>query len=309
MKFLSEKLLKRVAEEDLDALVSLDDHGLLIGPSETLNDYCKRLHILKEKLAELVKVKDKTTLYDMTLIQDDKIPLSVFKECESLTEKLYRFKNDWVAGYFTNETMGLLFAGGAIYSFDEFFPLFIIRKAYKKKKKWFIYSRIELMAHELTHIAHVAYKTENYEELFAYQTSTSAFRRLIGGMFRTPKDSYLMLGSAFFASISQIINTLVREPDQYWDFPMPLIFGIAAFALAWLIQNYLRTVGVFKAAGKRISRKFGEENRLAILFRCTEVEIATISKMDALAFDQFLKDKSEKSLRWRVTLKKFSKEQ
>ena len=60
---------------------------------------------------------------------------------------------------------------------------------YKKKNKWYIYGRQELMSHELCHAARFPLKADKYEELLAYQSSTSTFRKLFGPMVRSAKES------------------------------------------------------------------------------------------------------------------------
>ena len=307
MHLLTDDTFQKLKDEDLETLVHLDDHGLLIGPDETLDEFIKRLQTLKKRISELNELEDKLEIYDLSLKIDNRIPPDVFKECEDVNESLYKFKIDWVPGFYTNESMGLLFAGGAIYSYDDFFPVFIIREAYKEQKKWWIYPRKELMAHELTHIAHVGYEVDNFEELFAYQTSESAFRRIMGGVFRTTRDTYLLLGSVMFASLSQIINTLVRPPEEAWHFPMPQIFIFTGLVLVYLSITYGLTMGKFKKAKKRVAEYFSEDVAMAVLFRCDETEIAEIASIKAGTLEEWLKNKQKKSVRWRVTLKKFNR--
>ena len=138
-----------------------------------------------------------------------------------------------------------------MYSYEDFFAIFIIRKAFKQKEKWVIYSRTELMAHELCHVAHIGFRIRNYEEIFAYQTSESLFRRMIGGMLRTTTDTYLLLASMLVMLVSQVINVTTRSPSEWHEFPMPLIYGTILLIFAYILFRYLFYWNRFRRARRK----------------------------------------------------------
>ena len=129
MRFVSDDLLKRIAKGDIEALVRLDDHGLIIGPDESVEQFAERVETLRANVAELaeeLEKEDAVPLYGVTLRREDEIPKDVFKSTARETKRLFGFAIDWVPGFFTNERMGLLFAGCAMYSYEDFFAVFLV---------------------------------------------------------------------------------------------------------------------------------------------------------------------------------------
>jgi hypothetical protein len=214
LKLITEKKLDLVRERDLETLAVLDDHGLLIGPGETVEQFADRLQLLSANINQFkseILESGAIDIFDTHLEKAGAIPTKDFKPALEKTRDLYDFEIDWVPGFYTNDRMGVLFAGCAFYSTDDYFALFVVRKAFEKNERWLIYSRTELLAHELCHIAHMGFGSVTYEEMFAYQTSPSRFRRVVGGVFRTPLDSYLILGSVMLLAAAQVVNRFVGE--------------------------------------------------------------------------------------------------
>ncbi len=309
MTFLSPESLEAAARGDIDVLCDLDSRGLLIGPDETLEDYVRRLRALQDNIAELdreLTEHDEVRLLDIPLTRDDAIPIATFAEALDQTSALYDFRIDWIPGFFTNTRMGILFAGCAMYSYEDFFAIFVIRKAFKTKDRWIIYSRTELIAHELCHIAHIGFRTVNFEEIFAYQTSESRFRRLFGGLLRTTADTYLLLGAVAFLLASQIINVVTRPPMEWQSFPMPLVFAITIGVAAWIAVRYLIVAGRFRRARRRLDAACRTGSVLPILFRCSEDEITQLSRLqDGGQIMDWVQSRTEASPRWQIIWRKY----
>ena len=309
MELINQEKLALISKEDINTLVEFDNKGLLLGPDESLEEYVKRLATLSGNIKELqqeLKKNGKVTLIGKCFTDADMIPNQVFKSVQNITRTLYGFDIDWVPGFFTNYRMGILFAGCAMYSYDDFFALFIIRKAFKEKEKWIIYSRTELMAHELCHVAHIGFHTRDYEEIFAYQTSDSIFRRAVGGILRTTTDTYLLLGCVAVLLISQIINVTTRPPSEWHNFPIPLIYGISFSGFGLVFFRYLFFWRRFTKARQNLGRVFGCSQALPVLFRCKGNEIKDISRLNKeVKLRIWLSSKLSESVRWRVIFKKF----
>lgn len=310
MKSINDEVLSAVRAGDLDTLVELDQQGLLIGPDESLDAYANRLQTLTKnihKLQEELHRHGRIEFLNTVLDAKDAIPLPIFRASQGTNRSLYDFEIDWVPGFYANYRMGFLFAGCAFYSYDDFFAVFIIRKAYKKRERWLIYKRSELMAHELCHIAHIGFHATNFEELFAYQTSESSFRRMFGGMLRTTTDTYLLLGSVLLLLIAQSVNVFTREPPLWHTFPMPLFFGLTFLSILFICLRYRHYWKRFQRARKQLAPVFGADRALPVLFRCSEAEIRAIAGMkNADGLRDWLKSKPETSVRWMVILAKYA---
>ncbi len=309
MLFLSDEAADKARNGDLKTLIELDDRGLIIGPNESTEDFAKRIVTLRKNIIELndeLISKDVVDFNGVQLRRDDRIPDEIFDEAASTTWDKFRFKIDWVPGFFTFQKMGALFAGCAMYSYEDFFAVFLVRQSFQKARKWFLYTRDELMAHELTHVAHVGYLTPNYEEYLAFQTSESRFRRIIGGVFRTPKDTYLVLGAMFALLIAQFVMTFTLGPRPIWQLPTPLFFLGAFSVIGWLFGCYFRNRGRFLKASENLKKTF-KTAPLPILFRASEEEMRDIATLTGKDLRTWLKNRESESIRWQIIHKKLIK--
>ena len=163
---VSSELVDRAEQGELAALEQLDAAGLLMGADETLPDYAERLRCLRrnlERMEDDLQGERSFTVEGVTVRRDWRIPAELFTEAHADTERLYGFRLEWVPGFFINPRHSLLFGGCAFYFFPDFFALFIIRRAFATRSRWLIYSRRELLAHELCHVARVALGSQQFE--------------------------------------------------------------------------------------------------------------------------------------------------
>ena len=290
---LSNNQLERAENGDLTALAKLDQCGFIMSSDETSRQYVQRIRTFREnslKMESALRQKGEYEFEGMTFKETQRIPEKIFREASEVCEKKYAFSIDWVPGFYMNPRFSMLFGGCAFSYYPDFFALFIIRQSFKKKKKWLIYNRDELLSHELCHIARIALNSTKYEEIFAYQTSTSFFRRLMGGIFLSQTDSFLFLGSVFLFLIGQILRT-------FWLPSMPFfIFGcLPIISVSWLGIRYARILSKFKTARMKLEKRFCGK-ALAVLFRCTDAEIDEIaSTNDVNAYID-----SKNSLNWKM---------
>jgi len=295
---LTEKILNSAANQDLEALIKLDAMGLIMGGEESVDDYIKRIRCLKNNLENMEKELKTTGKYEneeVLVEKQDKIPKSMFHEVASTTKDLYSFSIDWVPGFFINPNMSWLFGGCAFYFFPDFFAMFILRKSFAKKDKWLIYNRQELLSHELCHVARAGLGSEIFEETFAYQTSGSKFRSLLGGIFRSPKDSFALLGSTFLLLFAQIARVFA-----FPSLPIFIFWSIIAVVFSFLLGRHLHYMQIFNNAIKNLSQ-IESNSTMSVLFRCTDAEIKQISKTaNKQELQSWLQNKSQNNPRWEI---------
>lgn len=309
MKFLDDAQLVQVGEGDLAALVELDRRGLILAPDETLAAFETRLRTLREHVVELrqeLQQGGELDFFGVHLESQDAIPPDCFRAPQETTRELFGFAIDWVPGFFTNYRMGFLFAGCAYYSYDDFFALFIVRKSFQDREKWLIYKRAELIAHELCHIARVGFRSRNYEEIFAYHTSASSFRRRLGGVLRTPTDTWLLLGSVGFLTLVQTVNVVLRPPELWYAHPMPLFFLGVFMVIGYVFLRYFFFLNRFRRALKAVRRVFGQDGALPALFRSSDAEVGELAGLkDESAAQEWFEAKRQQDVRWRVIHERF----
>ena len=311
-KPFSQQELTKAAEGDLKTLSELDNRGFIIGPEESPQDFSERLKVFEKNLKEMdteLKEKKALTVEDLSFPAEEKIPLESFNPAGKITEELYDFKITWVPGFFVTPSFGMLF-GGCAYSFaPEFFSLFIIKNSFKKKKKWLFYERDELMSHELCHVARFAIGSHKYDEQFAYQTSTSGFRKNFGCMMRSAWETYIIMILLFGMLATQISlitfkgewlasRSIIENPVNWF---YAALFGFVSF----LVLRQKRQNKDFAGTLELLSKLTTKPRALA--FRLTDKELDELSNYKDISEDSLktLILKSSKEHRFNILKKRF----
>ena len=298
---IASALIDRAGAGDLTALADLDARGLSPAPGEDAPAFAERLRGLNanfQSMEEELAKGGTYTVEGVTVRRDARIPAEVFAVPGDATEALYGFRCDWVPGFFLDPRFSGLFGGCAFYFFPDFFALFIIRHSFQTKERWLWYRRDELLAHELCHVARIALLSEEFEETFAYQTSASSFRKLIGGIFRKQTDSFLFLGVTFVLLFAQILRTQWLHTMPIWPF-----WSLVGLVFAWLLIRHAFHCRRLSVAQHHIAELFGKENALPVLFRCTDDELHRFASTEPQSLKTWIAEQT--SLRWQVIRKRF----
>ena len=150
----------------------------------------------------------------------------LLEEGSTITKKIYGFFIDWVPVVFSNRKLSI-FEGAAAWIFQEkkggpkeaFLQL---RKNLKGKKYLYRYYPLkELVAHELVHVARMAYEEPLFEEMLAYETSESSFRKALGPLFRQPKEMNFFL----LTLVLPLFGTFL---PYLWVIPLLALIGFLA---------------------------------------------------------------------------------
>lgn len=306
----SDKDLKKVEQGDLDALLKLDDRGLIPGEKENTQAYVKRLKEFEEAIDKMnasLKEKSEVTYEELTFPKDELISKDFYKAPSKTNRELYDFEINWVPGFFVTPKFGLLFGGCAFLFEPEFFSLFIIRNSFKKKSKWFIYSRNELISHELCHVSRFAMNSEKYEEHFAYQTSTSGFRKVAGSAFRNDKETFLLLFFCFGMLGMQVAQLFLRDSFDFsvW-YKQPANYFMAGMVLyiSYIVIRQRKMIKGFNKLVERISAF--SSNARALVFRLSDSEIDSLVKSKDLNSESLLQT-VQSPLRQQIIKEKYLK--
>ena len=273
---LNTAAIEEVARGSVSALRKFDRHGLFPAPGENSQEFAARLTRLAAALNDLERQLQQKKYVEpcsgIKLKKDAVIPNNIYNEALAKTIELYDVKPDWVPGFFADESFGLLWGGCALSDMESNLVLFIIRKVFRQKRRFLVYDRQELMAHELTHAAHQSINEIKYEEYFAYRTAQSKLRKFFGGCFIYKYDAMLFLLPILLLPIVQILNVFAKV-----NLPMEYFYIIAALYPVFLS---LRCFFTWQTAAK--ARKFLQKNSVAdpdaVLFRMTAAEIASLAR-------------------------------
>ena len=282
---------------ELEHYAVLDASGFLSGIDEDPSDFETRVAAIKNahrEFEEELSEKGEMMLFDEFHVRiDERIPSEIIDEAAEVTTALYDFRITHVPGFFLSKGVGMLWGGCMIADTELPFSFFLIRGVFRDRKRWFLYNRRELLAHELCHSMRQPLHDVPLEEFFAYRTSPSRLRRYLGNCFIRDTDALLFVIPVFILLGAVIVQSFLWPRLPSWPFWI-LALAYPAFLF---IRNMVARRRVFRAMKKL--RHFGVNKPLAVLFRSTTPEIREMGALpNREAFKTWLDEKQD--LRWEV---------
>ena len=290
------------------AAAELDRSGFLPCPGESCADFFQRFQLSEEAFSVFeaeMREKQETAVFDEIRVRAvDRIPPEIIAEAAGKTRELYGFENRRVPGFFLSGKVGALWGGCMIGDPDNGFAMLLLRSCFRRKQRWYVYDRAELLAHELCHAMRQSLSESRLEEYFAYQTGKSFLRRNFGNCFIRECDAVFFILPAFILLGATILREAVNMQFPLWPF-----WGLTAVYPLFLIFRNFLSVRVVRKAEKKL-RLFGVEKPGPVLFRSTFEELETMGKLkNKEEFEEFRKEKSQSELRWAIINSRFFKEQ
>ena len=299
---ISRENIAKIRQGDLAALAELDAQGISPSPQETLEEFAERLEGLNLNFAKMEDALHHNGEYNVegvTVKASARISEEIFEEPMERTNRLFGFRCDWVPGFFFQASPLSFFGGYAFYFFPEFFAMFLARNCFRNKRKWLFIERDELVAHEMCHIARAALQSQAYEELFAYQTATTTFRRFTGGIFREQLDSFLFLGATFFLLFWQLARAIWLPQLPAWGGWVILLLDVS-----FLLIRHGITYHRFTTALGKLVQLYGDEAiARAVLFHASDEEIPQLAQAKDLSV--LLNEWAQFQLRWQIIRHRF----
>lgn len=216
-------------------MLKLDQQGWILSPNETKKQLLSRKATSEKKIHPTSSLENKA---------------------HDITEKLYQFRLNDVEIIYSKKSI-YPWQGALLWSYEEKgeepFPVIQIRKKG-------IYNEQEILAHELVHAARFSFKEPFFEEMLAYQTSSSKLYRFFGPLFMFQLEPLLFL----LLSFTSFLGIIFLENLCFLWIP-PLIFAILLLRLTLLHTLFL--------LAKKHLKQEGVLNPLAILLRLSDKEI------------------------------------
>lgn len=252
-------------------LKDLTSKGIICGPYETANDF-------ENRVSFLTHIKEHLPLIALHLKTEEPLYLQTMK-VESLD--LYV---DWLITQ--NSSKELLFwEAAAAWSFEiDRVSLSLIR--YKKNSS---ISPQELLKHELIHAIRSSFPDSIYEEVLAYQVSSSCFRRFFGPLFHSAKETLFFLLSSLLPLIGFI------KPELFPSLTLAFCFISTCFLVRLCVYQLL-----FHRALATIKRLFLTSSPLKIALHLTYKEMLFFSYAQKETIKKFIS--KQKDLRWKQIL-------
>ncbi len=283
-------------------LCALDAQGFFPAPGEDAEHFLANIRRIRDSYRDLEKRLSAGESLDeavgFRIGQGIPIPPSDLEGAKEETLAKYGFSIDWVPAYYLSKGLGFLWGGCTVIT-DQELALFFIRKDFRNKEKWFLYTRRELLAHEICHVARGRFQSLEFEEHFAYMTSVSKFRQFMGNCFRADVDALIFLVPVLILLIAQFLIAF-----EFLFLPVAPFFLIAASGPAYLVVRNMLTRRKYRQAEEKLYR-LGLRNPKAVLFRMTDAEIREVSSLETESVPVLLKEKTETELRWQIIKERF----
>ncbi len=289
-----------------EIIIKYNELGIIPGPSEIETEFIQRaescLGIRKRIESELGST--------IPLKPEELAPPEIFAEPLNKTKRDWGMRPDWIPVFFSNYQL-LPWHGGCAWIFqlsvqEPPMALFQLRRAFAHQETYLgLYHRNELIEHELCHVGRMCFHEPRFEEILAYQTSNSRFRRWFGPLFQSSLETVIFL----------IVLLLVMGVDLYallsWGqagyaqvASLKLLPGVMiALGLGRLLRRQLQ----FRRCQRNLTAFFNDKVRANhVIYRLTDKEIVAFGKREVL--DEFLKKGGDDSLRWRLLKKAYFSE-
>lgn len=251
-------------------LLNLNLRGLFPGPSETFEAFFARVESLSSK---------EVSEYSSALVH---------------LNKIYNAAPDWMEA--TVQSQGLMPWEGAVLWIEESSAQ--VRTCRIQLNDSFLsrlYPRDEMLAHELVHAMRLMFDEKRFEEILAYQTSKNRFRRYFGPLFSTPKETKGFIALVLLTSVSYWAEVIFNL-----DLVGEYILALPFFALGLGIFRLWRSQRIFSKALRKIKQLIPASlNPIVIALRLTDAEIERFAKSSSEETRHFIKEQSQRSLRWR----------
>lgn len=290
-----------IESSDNNRLLTYNQIGLIPGPGEEKEAFLTRVNYslnLKDHLPEEIKFQ----LPKKSLSQED-AALKAINESSERLKPLYDCSPQWVPLFFSNYKLPFWQGGCAwIFQMTEQSPtsaLIQLREIFSRSPKYLaIYDRNELLTHELAHVGRMMFQEPKFEEVIAYRTANSSFRRWFGPIIQSSAESALFMLFLFMLIVFDVFLIALNRPDAFflalWLKTLPIALIIAALIRLWKRQR------TYKLCVEHLEECIGQDKAEPVAYRLTDQEIILFSKLSPEKIKDYAKAKMKEELRWDV---------
>lgn len=280
--------------------------GFIPGPEESEEAFQERVVFCQNLENNL----EKTLGAHLPFEVNDQQSREILEEVLPRTNELYGIQPRWVPLFFNNYQLAPWHGGCAwIFQLNDQTPtaaFLQLRNHFRHSPSFLgIYQRSELIAHELAHVGRMLYQEPQFEEFFAYQSSSSRLRRWLGPIVQSSKESLffiLLLGLVVMTDLALLSLGTKMDALSWGVRLLPLLF--LALALGRLIYRHQ----TLQRCLKNLETLYTFSQAKHILYRLRDNEIKEFSKFSPLETQEFIDQATDGSFRWRFlkTLYPFS---
>jgi hypothetical protein len=288
-------------------LLHFNQLGLIPGPGESADEFGLRVNYclnLKENLSEEFKN------YLGSLNEDSVDPLINSFDTVAST---YDISPTWIPVFFSNYKLPPWLGGCAwIFQMTETSPtaaVLQLRQNLKRSPKYLgIYHRDELVTHELAHVGRLKFEEPKFEEVLAYHTSPSAFRRWFGPIVQSSFESMLFVIVLLLITCIDIFLLVFHNYEAYLSASWLKAIPISMICLA-LIRLWGRQHRFNKCLAQLEMCLQSPQDALKVLYRLTDREVLNFAGMNTQEIISYAAKEAANSLRWQLIYNAYFKRQ
>lgn len=229
--------------------------GFFVGPSESEEDFSLRVKYFTERSKEF----------------DLPCKVRIWKKvCEVLGCKL-----DWVPLFFSNKNLPFWQGAATWIETSSSLPFPIVSMQIKKnfEKKPLSSKTQEILLHEGVHVLRMKFSEPRFEEILAYRSSLSRWRRFLGPLFQVSKESYVVVFAFLFSLLVQTLYLFFPLPEYlYWTSFFPYVLLGVYFCRLFVSQK------VFAKCCNKLESLLPKEKVFVFALSLTDKEIASFAK-------------------------------
>ncbi len=275
-------------------LLLLNQRGFIPGPKETQEDFFKRIELC-EKFSKNPDLFSKEFFFSSQNI----LTWHEWDWPRSRVTELFDVTPDWIVAFYSKKDLSF-YQGAATWIMERKdknkFAAVQFQPSLKKGKYFWFYDRDEMLSHEAVHVVRMAFNDAKTEEIFAYLTSSSSFRKIFGPIFQSSTETHLLFFFLLAGLGAQLLCTFFPLGVVAWFFQVLSFFLIVKglFRLFRIRKKFFKTY-------KKLSQilKCSKKSR-AVLFRLTDKEIFSFSKKNISEILQYIQERKENEFRWEV---------
>lgn len=258
----------------------MSDIEFVAGPEETEPQYRARIRVSRELRARLPQAEE-----PLPFLGGEELGQGTCGEALAAVEKAYGVRPAWVPVYVSSQGLSL-WQGGASWILQLAEPDVPVVVIQLRRRLWGLYSRQELLQHELVHAGRVAFEEPAFEEFFAYRLSNSRLRRFLGPVFQTPNEALVFLGALLVGAALGAFYPLA------WLVPV-------AFT-CWGLMRLSKRHRELRACVNRLEESFPGCRAWWVAYRLTDAEIQRFARSSGEELRRYVGGQT--SLRWRQIL-------
>lgn len=284
--------MAQLSEKDL---FNLNRQGIVPGPNESEEDFLKRADYCLGLRSHLEKELGK----DLPFPATSESAADAFPVALATARSFYDISPGWLPVYFSDHKLTLWHGGCAwIFQEKEGAPkgaLMQVRQQFRRAETYLgIYSKQELAVHEFAHVGRMCFEEPKFEELLAYRSSKSWFRRWFGPIIKSPLESIIFV-IVLVMTVLMDLSLVTMGYEEFYRFAMwfkliPLMMIAAALCRLWLRHRQ------FNRCREKLAEFFTHPD--GVIYRLTDREIIDFNNMRLEEIREYVGKQT--SLRWKV---------